>query len=48
MHLALNTFIYEVAKVPIEQALLSAGRLGFRFISGQICAVGIRIRIIGV
>ena len=32
MHLALNTFIYEVAKVPVERALLSAGRFGFRFI----------------
>lgn len=32
MHLALNTFIYEVAKVPVEQALQSAGRFGFTFI----------------
>ena len=32
MHLALNTFVYEVAGVPVEQALRSAGQFGFRFI----------------
>ena len=32
MHLALNTFVYEVAKVPIHRALASAGGFGFRFI----------------
>lgn len=32
MYLALNTFVYEIAKVPIEKALHSASRFGFRFI----------------
>jgi sugar phosphate isomerase/epimerase len=32
MHLALNTFVYEVGKVPIHRALASAGEFGFRFI----------------
>jgi len=32
MYLALNTFVYEVARVPIEQALQSASGFGFRFI----------------
>jgi len=32
MYLALNTFVYEVARVPIEQALHSASTSGFRFI----------------
>ena len=32
MYLALNTFVYEVAGVPIEETLRSAARLGFRFI----------------
>jgi len=32
MYLGLNTFVYEIAKVPIEQALQSASKFGFRFI----------------
>jgi sugar phosphate isomerase/epimerase len=32
MYLALNTFVYEVAKDPVEEALRSAGEFGFRFI----------------
>jgi sugar phosphate isomerase/epimerase len=32
MRLALNTFVHEVAKVPIEQALASARRFGFTYI----------------
>ncbi len=32
MYLALNTFVYEVAQTPIEQALRSAIQFGFRFI----------------
>lgn len=32
MRLALNTFVYEVGKVPIEEALQSAARLGFMFV----------------
>lgn len=32
MYLALNTFVYEVAKTPIEQTLGSALKFGFRFI----------------
>ncbi|MFC1713441.1 sugar phosphate isomerase/epimerase family protein [Candidatus Poribacteria bacterium] len=32
MRLALNTFVYEVGKVPIEKALQSAARLGFTFV----------------
>jgi len=32
MYLALNTFVYEIAQVPIEKALQSAGKFGFRFI----------------
>ncbi len=32
MRLALNTFVYEVGKVPIEEALQSAARLGFTFV----------------
>jgi sugar phosphate isomerase/epimerase len=32
MRLALNTFVYEVGRVPIRQALKSAGRFGFRFV----------------
>jgi len=32
MRLALNTFVYEVAQVPVEQALQSALRFGFTFI----------------
>lgn len=32
MQLALNTFVYEVGKVPIEKALQSASRFGFTYI----------------
>lgn len=32
MYLALNTFVYEIAKAPIEKALHSADKFGFRFI----------------
>jgi hypothetical protein len=32
MFLALNTFVYEVGRVPIEDALKSAYNFGFRFI----------------
>lgn len=32
MYLGLNTFVYEIAKVPIDDALRSAARFGFRFI----------------
>jgi sugar phosphate isomerase/epimerase len=32
MFLALNTFVYDVAQVPVEQALQNARRFGFRFI----------------
>jgi sugar phosphate isomerase/epimerase len=32
MYLALNTFVYEIAQVPIEKALHSANSFGFRFI----------------
>ena len=32
MRLALNTFVYEVGNVPIEQALQSACTFGFKFI----------------
>ncbi len=32
MQLALNTFVYEVGKVPVEKALQSASRFGFKFI----------------
>lgn len=32
MYLGLNTFVYEIAKVPIEKALQSASQFGFRFI----------------
>lgn len=32
MRLALNTFVYEVGKVPVEKALQSACRFGFKFI----------------
>jgi sugar phosphate isomerase/epimerase len=32
MYLALNTFVYEIAKAPIEEALHSADKFGFRFI----------------
>jgi sugar phosphate isomerase/epimerase len=32
MRLALNTFVYEVAQVPIDQALQSASKLGFTFV----------------
>ncbi len=32
MYLAVNTFVYEVVKVPIREALIHAHRLGFRFI----------------
>jgi sugar phosphate isomerase/epimerase len=32
MYLALNTFVYEIAKAPIERALQSASTFGFRFI----------------
>jgi sugar phosphate isomerase/epimerase len=32
MKLALNTFVYEVASTPIEQTLLSAAKLGFRYV----------------
>ncbi len=32
MFLALNTFVYEVARVPIQEALQSASTFGFRFI----------------
>jgi sugar phosphate isomerase/epimerase len=32
MFLALNTFVYEVAQVPVEEALQSAGRFGFRYV----------------
>jgi sugar phosphate isomerase/epimerase len=32
MYLALNTFVYEVAGVRVEETLRSAARLGFRFI----------------
>jgi sugar phosphate isomerase/epimerase len=32
MRLGLNTFVYEVAQVPIEQTLRSAGRFGFTYI----------------
>jgi sugar phosphate isomerase/epimerase len=32
MRLALNTFVYEVGRVPIRQALKSASRFGFRFV----------------
>lgn len=32
MYLALNTFVHEIAQVPIEKALQSAGKFGFRFI----------------
>lgn len=32
MRLALNTFVYEVAQVPIEQTLHSASRFGFTYI----------------
>lgn len=32
MHLALNTFVYEVAEAPIEQTLDSAKKLGFTYV----------------
>jgi sugar phosphate isomerase/epimerase len=32
MYLALNTFVYEIAKAPIEEALHSADKFGFQFI----------------
>lgn len=32
MYLALNTFVYEVGKVPVEKALQSACKFGFKFI----------------
>ncbi|HID75866.1 MAG TPA: hypothetical protein EYP56_07700 [Planctomycetaceae bacterium] len=32
MYLGLNTFIYEIAKVPIEEALESASKFGFRYL----------------
>ncbi len=32
MHLAINTFVYEVGKVPIETALTSAKKFGFEFV----------------
>jgi len=32
MHLALNTFVYEVGEVPIKKALQSAIRFGFKYI----------------
>jgi len=32
MYLGLNTFVYEIAKVPIEKALQSASTFGFRYI----------------
>ena len=32
MFLALNTFVYEVAQVVVEEALRSAGRFGFRYV----------------
>ena len=32
MRLALNTFVYEVAQVPVEQTLQSASRFGFTYI----------------
>jgi sugar phosphate isomerase/epimerase len=32
MRLALNTFVYEVAQVPIEQTLQSASRFGFTYV----------------
>ena len=32
MHLALDTFVYEVGKVPIERTLESAHRFGFTYV----------------
>jgi sugar phosphate isomerase/epimerase len=40
MRLALNTFVYEVGKVPIEKALQSAVEFGFTFIEYAACDSG--------
>jgi len=32
MYLAINTFVYEVAKVPVREALKNARKFGFRFV----------------
>ncbi len=40
MKLALNTYVYEVAKWPIEKTLKSARRLGFRYTEYAACGFG--------
>ena len=40
MNLAFNTYVYEVAKWPIEKTLRSAKRLGFRFTEYAACGSG--------
>jgi sugar phosphate isomerase/epimerase len=40
MKLALNTYVYEVAKWPIEKTLTSAHRMGFRYTEYAACGSG--------
>ena len=40
MKLALNTYVYEVAKWPIEKTLKSARRLGFQYTEYAACGSG--------
>jgi len=40
MKLALNTYVYEVAKWPIEKTLRSASRMGFRYTEYAACGSG--------
>ncbi len=40
MKLALNTYVYEVAKWPIEKTLTSAHRMGFRYTEYSACGSG--------
>ena len=40
MKLALNTYVYEVAKWPIEKTIESAARLGFNYTEYAACGSG--------
>ena len=40
MKLALNTYVYEVAKWPIEKTLASAKRMGFKYTEYAACGSG--------
>jgi sugar phosphate isomerase/epimerase len=40
MKLAFNSYVYEVAKWPIEKTLASASRLGFRYVEYAACGAG--------